>query len=84
MSFGVHEYTVIQFSLSLYICVCVLKGSKRGHSYLILQIEMFFKHLSILIHIFCFLGKTHNLTWVVIVDGLPPAAVMVLSLVGQA
>lgn len=78
----VHGHSVL--SLYVYLCVYVLKGSKRGHSYLILQIEMFFKHLSILIHLFCFLGKTHNLTWVVLVDGLPPASVMVLSLFHKA
>lgn len=74
---GVHSHSVL-VSLYVYVCVC-FKGIKKKSFLLIPQIEMFLKHLSFWF-IFSISWARLNLTWVVIVDGLPLASIMVLTL----
>ena len=67
MSFG--GYTVIQFfslSLFIYISVCMFYRDQKEVIHTYSTDWNVLLALVILINLFYFLGKTHNLTWVVI------------------
>lgn len=90
--FGMGDMTISSlaplsvFFLCLCICICVyLKVIKKGSFLLVLQVGTYFQHLSLWFIFCCFLGKTHSLTRVVVIHGLPrpvqpPVSTMALTL----